>query len=349
MNVASKFSAWKSAAFALAFAFAPALPAAAQSVESFYKGNTITVLIAGTPGGGFDAYSRLMAQHLPRFLPGNPTMVAKNMAGAGGLTLANYLYNVAPHDGTVIAYVGAIAMQPLLNPDAPNTKFDPRRFTWIGSMAASQSLLLAWHTAPIQTADDLLTKEMIVAGTGAASNTDYYPKVMNREIGTKFKLITGYVGSRETLKAIEQGEAHGRFMSWDSIKATSKGWLDEKKIRIVMQAALTRHPELPDVPTVLEVAEKHGKSGAIPALRFMLASDRMGRPIAGPPGIPADRTAALREAFAKMIKDPEFLADARKRRLEPDLPLDGAGVEETVKQIYQTPKDVVARVAAAMK
>jgi tripartite-type tricarboxylate transporter receptor subunit TctC len=324
-------------------------PALSQSVEQFYKGNTITILIAGTPGGGFDAYSRLLAQHMPRFLPGNPNIVAKNMAGAGGLTLANHLYNVAAKDGTVIAYVGPMAMQPLFNPDSAQTKFDPTRFTWIGSMASSQSLLIEWHTGPIKTADDLFTTEMIVNGTGAASNTDYYPKVMNQVLGTKFKLITGYVGSRETLKAIEQGEAHGRFMSWDSVKATSKGWVEEKKIRIIMQAAQQRHPELADIPTVLEVAEAQGKKDAIPTLRFLLASDKMGRPIAAPPGLPADRVAALREAFAKMVVDQQYLDSARKQQLEPDLPLDGAGVEETVKEIYKTPKEIVDRVAAVMK
>ena len=336
--------AWIAASF-----IALATPAFAQSVEQFYKGNTITILIAGTPGGGFDSYSRLLAQHLPRFLPGNPTIIAKNMAGAGGLTLANHLYNNAPKDGTVIAYVGPIAMQPLFNPDSDQTKFDPTLFTWIGSMASSQSLLIEWHTGPIKTAADLFTTEMIVNGTGAASNTDFYPKVINQVLGTKFKLVTGYVGSRETLKAIEQGEAHGRFMSWDSVKATSKQGVEEKKLRIIMQAAQQRHPELPDIPTVLEVAEAHGKKEAIPTLRFLFASDKMGRPIAGPPGIPADRAKALREAFAQMVTDPQYLDSARKQQLEPDLPLDGAGVEATIREIYKTPKEIVSRVAAAME
>jgi tripartite-type tricarboxylate transporter receptor subunit TctC len=336
-------------AWVFAAAMAIAAPAFGQSVEQFYKGKTMTILIAGTPGGGFDAYSRLLAQHMPRFLPGNPTIVAKNMAGAGGLTLANHLYNAEVRDGTVIAYVGPIAVQPLFDPGSPQTKFDATQFTWIGSLAASQSLLIEWHTGPIKTPADLFTTEMIVNGTGAASNTDYFPKVLNEVLGTKFKLVTGYLGSRETLKAIEQGEAHGRFMSWDSVKATSKAWIESKDLRIVMQAAQQRHPELPDIPTVFEVAEAHGKKDAIPTLKFMFSPDRMGRPIAGPPGIPADRVKALREAFSKMVADPQYLEAARKQQLEPDLPLDGASVEETIKEIYKTPKDVVARVAAAMK
>jgi tripartite-type tricarboxylate transporter receptor subunit TctC len=336
------------------FAFLAALlllagPAFGQSVEQFYHGKTMTILIAGTPGGGFDSYSRLLAQHLPRFLPGNPTMVARNMAGAGGLTLANHLYANEVRDGTVIAYVGPIAMQPLIDPGSAQNKFDPTKFTWIGSMAASQSLLIAWHTAPVKKADDLFTTEMIVNGTGAASNTDFYPKVLNDVLGTKFKLLTGFPGTRETLKAIEQGEAHGRFISWDSVKATSKQWVETKQINIIMQNATQRHPELPDIPTVLELAEAHGKKDAVPTLRFLLASDKMGRPIAGPPGIPADRVKALREAFAKMVADKDYLADARKQQLEPDLPLNGAQVEETIKDIYATPKDIVAKVAAAMK
>jgi tripartite-type tricarboxylate transporter receptor subunit TctC len=337
-------------ALAVSASVALAAPASAQSVESFYHGNTITVLIAGTPGGGFDAYSRLMAQHLPRFLPGKPTMVAQNMGGAGGLTLANSLYNVQKRDGTVIAYVGPIAMQPLFNPDAPNTKFDPRRFTWIGSLAASQSLLIEWKTGPIQTPDDLFSKEMVVAGTGAASDTDFYPKFMNSVLGTKFKLITGYVGSQETLKAIEQGEAHGRFMSYDSLKATRKQMLDDGTIKIVFQNSLKRHPDLPNIVTIVDIAKSRGKGeDVMEALEFLLAPDEMGRPIAGPPGIPADRAQALRAAFAQMVKDPEYLEDARKRHLEPDLPLDGAGVEKLVDEIYKTPKPIVELVANSMK
>ncbi|HTI88110.1 MAG TPA: hypothetical protein VL966_16025 [Alphaproteobacteria bacterium] len=336
------------ASVAALFTFVAA--ASAQSVESFYRGNTITVLIAGTPGGGFDAYSRLMAQHLPRFLPGKPNMVAQNMGGAGGLTLANSLYNVQKRDGTVIAYVGPIAMQPLFNPNAPNTKFDPRRFSWIGSLAASQSLLIEWKTGPIQTPEDLFSKEMVVAGTGAASDTDFYPKFMNSVLGTKFKLITGYVGSQETLKAIEQGEAHGRFMSYDSLKATRKQMLDDGTIKIVFQNSLKRHPDLPNIVTIVDIAKSRGKGeDVMEALKFLLAPDEMGRPIAGPPEIPADRVAALRAAFAEMVKDPEYLADARKRHLEPDLPLDGAGVEALVDEIYKTPKPIVDLVANSMK
>ena len=341
---------WKASAFACAATLAFVTSASAQSVESFYKGATVTVLIAGTPGGGFDSYSRLMAQHLPRFLPGKPNMIAQNMAGAGGLTLANYLYNVAKRDGTVIAYTGPIEMQPLFNPDAPNTKFDPRRFNWIGSLAASQSLLIEWQTGPIKSPDDLFTTEMVVAGTGAASDTDYYPKFMNTVLGTKFKLITGYVGSQETLKAIEQGEAHGRFMSYDSVKSTRKQWLDEGKLKIIFQNALERHPELPNIPTIIDIAKARGKGpDVIEAFRFLLAPDEMGRPIAGPPEIPRDRVVALRAAFSQMVKDPQYLDDARKRGLEPDLPLDGEGVEKTVEEIYKTPKNIVDLVANAMK
>lgn len=331
--------------------FAVAGAASAEDVAAFYKGNTITVLIAGTPGGGFDSYSRLMAQHLPRFLPGKPNMVAQNMAGAGGLTLANHLYNVAKRDGTLIAYTGPIEMQPLLNPNAPNTKYDPRRFDWIGSLAVSQSLLIEWHTGPIKKPEDLFTTQMIVNGTGAAAETDYFPKFYNKVLGTKFKLITGYVGSRETLKGIEQGEANGRFMSYDSVKATSQRWLDDGSLKIVFQNALKRHPALPDIPTIVDIVKKQGKESAkvMTALRFLLSSGEMGRPVAGPPGMPKDRLAALRKAFEEMTKDPQYLADARKRRLEPDQPLGGAAVQKIVDEMYNTPKDVVAFVADSMK
>ena len=319
---------------------------AQESAETFYKGKTITALIAGTPGGGFDLATRTMAEFLGQYIPGNPKIQAQNMPGGGGLVLANHLYNVAAKDGTVIAYVGPIAIDPLLNPDTGRAKFDALKFTWVGSLGAQHSVLSLWHTAPAQTVDDLFKVETVVAGTGAAATTDIYPKVMNAVLGTKFKLVTGYQGSKETYLAIERGEAHGRFNSWDALKSTVPHWLKEKKLNILLQAALTRHEEVPDAPTVLEIAKTDEQKQA---MKFLLLPAQSGRPIAAPPALPADRVKALREGFAALIKDKAFLAAMDKRGLEVERPMTGEEVDKNYAAVYATPKPIIEMVAAAMK
>lgn len=319
---------------------------AQDSVESFYKGKTITALIAGTPGGLFDIATRTMAEFLGKHIPGNPKIQGQNMPGGGGLVLANHLYNVAPKDGTVIAYVGPIAIDPLLNPGTGRAKFEALKFTWIGSLGAQHSVLSLWHTAPAKTVDDLFKIETVVAGTGAAATTDIYPKVLNAVLGTKFKLVTGYQGSKETYLAIERGEAHGRFNSWDALKSTVPHWLEEKKLNIVLQAALARHEQLPDAPTVLEIAKTDEQKQA---MRFLFLPAQSGRPIAAPPGIPAARAKALRDAFAKLVKDEAFLAEMSKRGVEVERPMTGEQVAQNYATIYATPKPIVEMVAAAMK
>jgi tripartite-type tricarboxylate transporter receptor subunit TctC len=323
--------------------FAALGPANAQDV---YAGKTINVLVGGTAGGGFDTISRIMANHLGRYIPGEPTFVVRDMPGGGGIVVANHTYNVAPKDGTTIAYVGPVVVQPLLSPGDKRIQFDAKKFTWIGSLGLTHSILFAWHKTPFKTAQDLFQREMVVGGTGAASTTDIYPKVLNAVLGTKFKLITGYQGTKETLIAIERGEADGRFNSWDSMKTTSGQWLRDGLVRILLQAATKRHPELPDVPTALELAKTDDQRQA---LEFLFLPADMGRPIAAPPGIPADRKAILVDGFAKLVKDKAFLADAKKAGLEVDGPMTSDEVIKTVDQIYATPNDVVQKVAKAMQ
>jgi tripartite-type tricarboxylate transporter receptor subunit TctC len=310
------------------------LPAAAQDV---YRDKTITVLVGGTPGGGFDTISRIMANHMGRYIPGNPGFVVRNMPGGGGIVVANHTYNVAPKDGTTVAYVGPVVVQPLLSPNDKRIQFDAKKFTWIGSLGQTHSILFAWHKTPFNTAQDLFQREMVVGGTGAASTTDIYPKVLNAVLGTKFKLITGYQGSKETLIAID---------SWDSMKTTSGQWIRDKLIRVLLQASTTRHPELPDVPTALELAKTDEQRQAI---EFLFLPAEMGRPIAAPPGIPAAQKTILLDSFAKLVKDAAFLADAKKAGLEVDGPMTGAEVEKVVERIYATPKPIVEKVAKAMQ
>lgn len=326
---------------------ATALPisASAQSVEEFYKNKTITAYIAGTPGGLFDIATRTMAEHYGKFIPGHPKIQAQNMAGGGGLVLGNHLYNVAPKDGTVIAYVGPVAIDPLLNPGG-NAKFEATKFTWIGSLGAQHSVLSLWSNARAKTAEDLRSVETIVAGTGAAATTDIYPKVLNAVLGTKFKLVTGYQGSKETYLAMERGEADGRFNSWDALKSTVPDWIRDKKVTIVLQAALTRHAELPDAPTVLDMARTDEEKQA---MRFLFLPAQSGRPIAAPPDLPADRAKALQGGFAKLVADPAFLAEMSKRGVEVEMPMTGEEVAKNYAAVYDTPKTIVDLVAAAMK
>jgi tripartite-type tricarboxylate transporter receptor subunit TctC len=326
----------------LASLAAPVSPAGAE--EAYFPGNAITINVAGTAGGLFDVMSRTLGEHYGRHLPGNPTIVVRDQPGGGGLVAGNSLYNVAPKDGTVLAYVGPIAMDPLLNPGSGRAKFDATKFTWVGSLGTSHSVLVIWNASPIKTAQDLFTKETIVAGTGAGATTDFYPKVLNDVLGTKFKLITGYGGSKETYIAIERGEAYGRFNSWDALKS-GNDWLAQKKASVILQAAFHRHPELPDVPNVLDFAKTEEQKQT---LEFMVAPSEM-RPIAGPPGIAADRVKVLREAFMKTVKDPAYIADANKRGIDTAQPMSGEDLDKAIEAIYRTPKDVVARVAAAMR
>jgi len=319
-------------------------PVAAQ--QNFYRDNKITVLVGGTAGGGFDIFSRTMANHLGRFIAGNPPVIVQDMPGGGGIVVTNHIYNTAPKDGTVIAYVGPMASQPLLNPGDSKIRFDSQKITWIGSLSSTHSILFAFHTTPFKSAEDLFSRQMIVAGTGAASTTDTYPKILNEILGTKFKLITGYQGSKETMIAIERGEADGRFMSIDSLQTTSPGWLRDGWARVILQASATRLPEFPDVPTARDLAKTEAQRQAVD---FAFMQDEMGRPIAAPPGIPEDRKRILRDAFAKMSRDPGFLAEAKAHGLEVAGPMTGDEVDAMVKKIYATPKAIVERVAAAMK
>ncbi len=322
-----------------------ATAATAQSVEEFYKKQSINILIAGTPGGGFDTSARTMAEHFGKFVPGNPRVMAQNMPGGGGLVAGNYLYNVAPKDGTVLAYVGPIAVDPLLNPTG-NAKFEATKFSWIGSLGNTHSVLAMWHEAPTKSIEDLYTKETVVAGTGAAATTDIYPKVLNAVMGMKFKLITGYQGSRETFLAIERGESHGRFASVDSMATAVPKLLADKKLVIMLQASLKRHPDYPDVRTAYEIAKTDEQRQA---MTFIFAPSEAGRPIAAPPNLPADRLKALREAFVKMTADKDYIADAQKRGLDPQGPMSGEEVAALYATVYATPKAVIDKVSAAMK
>jgi tripartite-type tricarboxylate transporter receptor subunit TctC len=313
----------------------------AQDPASFYKGKTVDLYVGYSAGGGYDIYARALARYMGRFIPGNPTIVPKNMPGAGSLVLANWLYNVASKDGSAFGMIGrGTAFDPLLG--STKAQFDAAKFNWIGSMNDEVSVCVAWHTSGIAKLEDVTQKELTVGGTGPAADTDQFPKVLNATLRTKFKIIPGYPGGNDIDLAMERGEVMGRCgWSWSSVVATHKAWVDDKKINVLVQLSLTKHADLPNIPLVMDFAKTDEERRIF---RLVFARQPMGRPFLAPPGVPADRTATLRKAFMDTMKDPAFLAEAEKMQLEIN-PVAGDAVQAIVQDVYQTPKSIAAAVA----
>jgi tripartite-type tricarboxylate transporter receptor subunit TctC len=299
--------------------------AAAQSGafdDGFYKGRTVQMLIGYGAGGGYDLYGRVLARHMGKHIPGNPTLVPQNMTGAGSLKLTNYLYSAAaPQDGSAFGIVGnGVAFEPVFG--GKGVEFDALKFNWIGSLQSFVQIALSWHTSPVKTFEDALTHELVVGATGSGSGTNLYPKLLNALFGTKFKVITGYQGTNEINLSIERGELQG----------------------MVGQLALKKHPDIPDVPLVTDLAHTP-QDKAI--LELGLSSLLMGRPFVAPPGVPQNRVAVLRAAFDAMIQDKAFLDDAAKAKLE-IIPMTGQEIDELLKKVYASPPDVIEQTATAL-
>src|SRR5438105_7118483 len=312
-------------AVATALVVVVAEAARAQSAEQFFARKTITISIGYTAGGSYDLYGRLVARHLGKHIPGNPTVVAQNMPGAGSLKAANYLYEVAPKDGTALGVVveSAALEQALANPAA---LYDAAKFTWIGRVATSNNIFMQWHTSKVQSIEDSRRLESSLAGTGPGSIAETVPRLLNALAGTKFKLVSGYPASNEAMLAMERGEVEGASSSWAAVSVGRKDWLAQKKIKIILQTAPERAREIPDAPALPEI----GTSAEDKQVYELYSSgSAIGRTVIGPPGIPLDRVAALREAFSTMVRDPEFIADIQKLNVELD-PLPGERVQELI-------------------
>ncbi len=319
-----------------------AVPSRAQPSAEFYKGKTVELYIGYSVGGGYDLYARVLARHIGHNIPGNPTVVVKNMEGAGSLRLANWLYRVAPKDGTTFGTIGrGTGFDPLLGQQG--VQFDGTKFTWIGSGNHEVSVCVSYGDhAPVTKFDDLLTKEMTVGGTGPSADTDQFPRVVNGVLGTKMKIVSGYPGGNDIVLAMERGELQGRCgWSWSSVKSTHGAWIAEKRLNVLVQLSLQKHPELPDVPLVVDLA-KNDEQRQI--LKLIFARQVIGRPFLAPPGLAPDRAATLRKAFMDTMKDPAFLADAEKAQLEVN-PVDGEEVQKLVAEIYQTPPEIAKKAA----
>jgi tripartite-type tricarboxylate transporter receptor subunit TctC len=319
--------------------------AAAQDAAPSFKGKTVDIYTGYTVGGGYDLYTRLLARHIGKYLPGNPTVVPKNMEGAASIRFANWLYSVAPKDGTVLGTIGrGTALDPLLG--QPGAQFDGTRYNWIGSANDEVSVCVAWHTTGFKTFDDMLRRELLIGGTGPGDDTVQFGKVLAGVLGAKLKIISGYPGGNDAVLAMERGELQGRCgWSYSSVKAAHPDWLAQNKIAILVQFALAKHPELPDVPLITDLAKTEEQQKL---LRFVFARQVMGRPYLAPPGVPAATVAALRRAFMATMADKEFLADAERSKIE-ITPVPGERIQELVAELYKTPPELTKRLAEMLR
>jgi tripartite-type tricarboxylate transporter receptor subunit TctC len=318
-------------------------PGRAQSVEDFYRGKTINLIIGYSVGGGYDLYGRLLSRHVGKHIPGRPAIVPQNMTGAGSLRAAQYIYSVAPKDGTVFGTFGrTIATTPLLTP--ATAQFDGTKFTWLGSVTNEVSSCVTWHTSPVKTWSDILKTEVAFGGEGPGADPDVYALLYKNVFGARIKLVTGYHGTNDTTLAMERGEVDGLCgLSWSTLKARHLQWMNEKKLNIIIQAALRKQPELANVPLAGELTQDREK---LQILKLFLASQETARPFAAPPDLPADRKAALIRAFDATMKDAEFLAEAQKLNMDVN-PLNAKGVDDILAELYATPKAVLEKAAQA--
>jgi tripartite-type tricarboxylate transporter receptor subunit TctC len=332
------------AVIAVGVTMATPLTAQSAGVEEFYKGRTVALVIGYSAGSGYDIYARLLGRYIGRHIPGNPSVIAQNMPGAGSLKAANYIYGVAPKDGSIIATIGRSApIEPLLG----DAQFDGRKFTWLGSIASNSSLCTTWHTTAIKTWQDVLTKPFALAGEGSGSDPDNFARILKNLFGAKVKLVAGYPGGTEMNLAIERREVDGRCgWSWDSIKSTRPDWLRDKKINLLAVFSLQRAADIPaEVPLIGELATSEEQRQI---LRVHLSGQALGRPFFTSPGVPEDRKAALRAAFDATMKDPDFIADIIKVKLEV-IPASGAEIDRLLAEVYATPKDVIEKAKQAVR
>ncbi len=315
--------------------------ACAESVEDFYRGKTVTLVIGYSAGGGYDLYGRLLARYIGKYIPGQPTVVAQNREGAGSLRAALYIYGAAPKDGTVIGtFSRSMAVAPLLN-EAP---FDASKFSWLGSISTDVNVCMTWKTSAVKTWSDMLEKPFTMGGLGAGADPDIFALMFKNVFGAKLKLVSGYPGTNDVALAMERGEVDGMCgLSWSTVKTRHGDWLAGKKVNIPVQAGLHKEKDIPEVPGVMELVKTPEQTQIV---RLILASQEMARPFAAPPGIPDDRRRALVAAFEQTMKDPDFLAEAAKMKADVD-PVSAAAIESLLAEVYKTPKDVIAKAAKA--
>jgi tripartite-type tricarboxylate transporter receptor subunit TctC len=313
----------------------------ADEVADFYRGKTINVYIGVNVGGGYDFEARLLAHYMKAHIPGNPTLVPQNMVGAGGIKMANYLYSIAPRDGTAIGMFPAtlIAVQAVGIEEA---QYDANKFSWIGTIATSPETLAVWHTAGVRTIEEAEHKQLLIAASNPGAATYIFPRLLNAVLGTKLKLVAGYQGNSTMVVAMERGEVDAVSNSWDSWKSLNPDWIADKKINLLVQTE-PKAKEL-DIPSVQELAHNDDD---LKVIQLVTAGDAIGKPLATAPNVPADRVKALRDAFDATMKDPDFIAAATTAKIEID-PIHGTTIQDTVAKVLATPKNLAERAKAIM-
>jgi tripartite-type tricarboxylate transporter receptor subunit TctC len=321
-----------------------AASARADSIEDFYKGRTLAFIIGSNTGGSYDSYGRLLAAHLGRHVPGNPTVVTQNMPGASGIKSATFLYQIAPKDGATIGtFNQSMGQRQVLEPQS--VQFDVSKFSWIGAMASSVNVFITWHTSGVKTIEDAKAKEVVMGALSDDGGNAVYPLLLNKFLGTRFKVVLGYQGGNTIQLAMERGEVDGRgSVIWSGFKAGWPHWIAEHKVNILVQLGLTKDPDLPNVPLLIDLAKDDTQRQIF---RLISSDTIMGFPVAAPPGARADRVDALRKAFADTLADPVFAADAEKRNL-PIRPSPGDEVQRVMTSIITTPPEVVAILKGAI-
>ena len=316
-----------------------AAPATAQSVADFYRGKTVTMAVGTSPGGDYDLRMRMVGRYLGKYIPGNPTVVATNMPGAGQMLVANWLANVAPKDGTAIVALSQ-NMPVHQATGAAGVRYDVRQFNWIGNTTDTPNIINAWHSTGIRSIADVMQRELVVGATGTASGSYLYPYALNQLVGTKFKIVTGYPGGNDINLAMERGEVGGRGSnSWASWKSTRPQWLAEKKVILLVQVGVKRNAELPDIPTLQDLGKTEADRQV---LTFISADTAISRPLVTNAGVPRERVEALRRAFDAAMKDPEFLAEAEKSKTDIS-PMTGEEAQKIAEATVNAPAEVRER------
>jgi tripartite-type tricarboxylate transporter receptor subunit TctC len=313
------------------------LSADAQAPDNFYKNRQVRLIIGANTGSSFDSYGRLLAAHLGRHIPGNPTIVPSNMPGASGISSAAFLYSAAPKDGSVIGtFNDNMPLRQVLEPEA--VRFDLAGLNWLGAMGNSVATLITWHASSVKTLDDAKTKTVVLGALGNDGGNAVYPLLLNKYLGTRFKLVLGYPGGNTLQLAMERGEIDGRgAVVWSGFKANYPHWIAEKKINVLLQVGLAKDKELPDVPLLIDLAKTPQERAMF---QFLSANTSVGFPVVAPPGIPPNRVAILRKAVADTLSDPEFLRDAERQRLPVQF-TPGDNVQRVVQGLVSTPADVI--------
>lgn len=317
----------------------------AQTPESTANAKIVTAIVYTPAGSSYDLMARVLARYMPKHLPGQPTMIVRNMPGAGGLVATRHLYFTAPKDGSTFGTIGrGIPFEPLLG-GAGTVDFDPLKFTWLGSPSRETSLAISWHSAQVKTAQDLLGKELIIAGTGASADSEIIPRALNGLIGTKFKIISGYDGITKASLAMEGGEIEGlAYWSWSGIKAAKSDWLRDKKINLIFQTAPKPHAEIATVPSVMTLAKTLEQSQA---LEVLFARDIIAFPFIAPPDLPSERASQLKAAFAISLAEPGLIAEAQQTGVTID-PVTGDEALQILHKAFATPPAVITAIRNAM-